>query len=289
MYLIEGLEAMDNKLVVNQLIPFSNVDGKGNRCAIFLQGCNVSCVYCHNQETINHCNHCGDCVEVCEVQALSLIGNCVQYHKELCVGCNKCIERCTYSSSPKTQIYDVDELVKIIESYQPFIRGITISGGEPSLQAKPLVDLFKKVKKLGLTCYVDTNGFFNIEEMSELIEVTDQFLMDVKTVGSSDTLCKVPGLSSIKVLEHLLKLGKIEEVRTVLIHSFMEGSATVKAVSNILKHYPDVLYRLIKVHSIGLKEVQKGIIRDTIPTDQEILELVFMAKEIGVRHVNYVL
>ncbi|MBR0385226.1 MAG: 4Fe-4S cluster-binding domain-containing protein [Erysipelotrichaceae bacterium] len=55
---------------VNNIIKSSVVDGPGNRCAIFLQGCNMHCWYCHNPETINMCSHCGKCVENCPVQAL---------------------------------------------------------------------------------------------------------------------------------------------------------------------------------------------------------------------------
>ena len=56
--------------VVNKIIPFSNVDGPGNRLAIFFQGCNLHCVYCHNSETINVCNNCGECVDGCPAGSL---------------------------------------------------------------------------------------------------------------------------------------------------------------------------------------------------------------------------
>lgn len=55
---------------VNRIIPFSAVDGPGNRTAVFLQGCNFNCKYCHNPETRKLCIHCGDCVEGCPGGAL---------------------------------------------------------------------------------------------------------------------------------------------------------------------------------------------------------------------------
>lgn len=280
---------MENKLIVNQIIPFSNVDGSGNRFAIFLQGCNVQCVYCHNPETIRPCNQCGDCLEVCQTGALTKVDGRILYHPNKCIGCNACIERCTFYSTPKAIAYDLEDLVEKIKSYQPFIRGITISGGEPTLQQGLLVDLFKKINQLNLTCFVDTNGYFDREEIKELIEVTDQFLFDVKTTGDSKKLCSVPSLSSIENLQYLLKVDKIEEVRTVLIHSYMDCKETVQAVSNILKHYPKVIYKLIKVHEIGLKETQKNFVHGSIPTNQEVLDLVQLAKENGLSKVSYVL
>ena len=63
---------MNNEIFeINRIIPFSNVDGPGNRFAVFLQECNVNCLYCHNPETINRCNSCGICITTCPAGALS--------------------------------------------------------------------------------------------------------------------------------------------------------------------------------------------------------------------------
>ncbi|HIX25013.1 MAG TPA: radical SAM protein [Candidatus Lachnoclostridium avicola] len=59
---------------VNKIIPFSAVDGFGNRTAVFLQGCNQNCLYCHNPETIHLCVGCGTCVDACPAGALSWAG-----------------------------------------------------------------------------------------------------------------------------------------------------------------------------------------------------------------------
>ena len=58
--------------LVNKIIPFSCIDGPGNRTSIFFQGCNFKCSYCHNPETINKCVNCGKCVAVCPVNALEI-------------------------------------------------------------------------------------------------------------------------------------------------------------------------------------------------------------------------
>ena len=66
---------MMNKITapVNRIIPFSAVDGPGNRTAVFLQGCNIDCKYCHNPETRALCIHCGMCVQKCPTGALQLV------------------------------------------------------------------------------------------------------------------------------------------------------------------------------------------------------------------------
>lgn len=66
--------------LVNKIIPFSCIDGPGNRTSIFFQGCNLKCTYCHNPETINKCVNCGKCVTVCPVNALDMNDNKVVWN-----------------------------------------------------------------------------------------------------------------------------------------------------------------------------------------------------------------
>lgn len=280
---------MDNKLIVNQIIPFSNVDGNGNRCAIFLQGCNISCVYCHNPETIRHCNDCGECVTACRFGAIRLVNGSIQYNKKLCISCSDCIRACANNSSPKTMTYRVFELLDVIKQYLPFIRGITISGGEPTLQKDLIIELFKNVKPLGLSCYVDTNGFFDVSEMEALVEITDKFLFDIKTVDDSQKLCGVADLSSLATLEYLLKRNKVEEVRTVVINSYMNGRKTIEQVAKLLLNNLDVTYRITKVHTQGLLKKQVVMVNDFIPSDEQILELVQFGRDLGIQKMEYVL
>lgn len=280
---------MENKAVVNKIIPFSNVDGPGNRLSIFFQKCNVSCVYCHNHETINECKNCKICIAKCPKGAISFIENKVVYNEEKCSECDTCIKVCPYSSSPRTKEYTVKELVKIIDEYKSFVRGITVSGGEATLRAPFVTELFKEVKKLGLTCFVDTNGFFDIDSIGELIDVTDKFMVDIKAVDKIKELCGVNLENNLENLKYLLDLDKVYEVRTVLIKKYMDLENTVKTVSNILKDYPNVIYKLIRVHSIGLREEQKEIINGNIPTQEEVKRLGKMAEEMGVKNVEYIL
>ena len=135
---------------LNKIIPFSSVDGPGNRTAIFLQGCNFDCVYCHNPETINHCINCSFCVSSCPVEALSVNREerRVLFNPALCVECDACTKKCHRNSTPKYKVQSADDIMKEIENYRPFIQGITVSGGECTLQAPFLTELFTKAKKL---------------------------------------------------------------------------------------------------------------------------------------------
>ena len=282
----EELEKMLNKVKVNKIIHFSNVDGPGNRMAIFFQGCNIGCLYCHNPETIKLCNNCGVCVEKCPAAALENVHGKVVYDKNKCVDCDNCITVCPNFASPKTQEYTVEELYKIVEEYRHFLRGITVSGGEPTLQHAFIAELFKKVKHLGLTCFVDSNGFFERDEISDLICETDKFMIDIKAIDSLEKLCGTNMKSNLDNLKYLLSIDKVHEVRSVIINDYMDTENTVKQVSRILKDYPEVTYKLIKVHGNGLKQVQKDKIKDHIPEQEYMYKLAELAREIGVKKIE---
>lgn len=288
MYLREELEKMENKAVVNRIIPFSNVDGPGNRLAIFFQGCNIRCVYCHNPETINHCINCNECVIKCPTKAIKSIDGMVTFEEKICAECDQCIRTCRFNSSPRTTAYSAQELYNIIDEYKLFIRGITVSGGEPTLRADFITELFKMVKPLGLTCFVDTNGFFDKDEIDDLIKVTDKFMVDIKAVDKIESLCGTKLKNNLENLKYLLSMDKVYEVRTVLIEDYMDIENTVTTVANILKDYPEVIYKLIRVHAAGLSNAEKDKIKAKIPSEAYVRQLAEQAKDIGVKNIELI-
>lgn len=249
------------KLPVHRIIPFSNVEGYGNRTSIFVQGCNANCLYCHNSETIP-------------------------------------------MTSKDSKLYTIDELVDVIKHQMPFIRGITVSGGEATLHHKFLTALFKEVHKLGLSCYIDTNGFFNYEEISPLIEVTDKFLFDVKAIGESvSKLCFTEHLLSKNHLaklavsrfeknnEHLLNLSKlleldkVEEVRHVYVKKIYEYKLVIDEIYNRVYKYPNVLFKLIRMHHRGLPKERLQLLKGNIPSQDDFKLVQEYTKE---KHFNKV-
>lgn len=238
-------------LPIHRLLPFSNVEGSGNRSSIFLQGCNLNCLYCHNSETI-------------PLQS---------------------------SLSKKISITDIVEFVK---KSIPFIRGITVSGGEPTLHDHALKLLFDEIHKLNLTCYIDTNGFFDFQQKSDLIQVTDKFLFDVK--GDDNGLKEVcfsgqmPSHFSEKTifnnLEQLLLLDKIEEVRFVLIKDFFHEEALIEKIAMRLKFYPLIPLRIIPIHLKGMNFNRMKMVKEHVPTLFETEELRTLARQAGIHIVR---
>lgn len=269
---------------INKIIKFSNVDGPGNRMSIFFQGCNYNCLYCHNPETINLCDSCGICIDSCPVGALSMVDSKVCWNKKICVNCDRCIDICEKNSSPKTMDYSVDELLDEIKKVRGFIRGVTVSGGEATLNYKFITKLFKEIKKLGLTTFVDTNGSLDLEEdiYSEFVCVTDKFMVDMK-VWDEKIHNNLTGSGNIKVIKNIKflgELGKLYEVRTVIVPDFLKNLETVTKVSHLIGEInsknqldEDIIYKLIKYRQIGVKkEILRGELLDIVSPKDEMME-----------------
>ncbi len=239
---------------VNKIISFSNVDGPSNRMAIFFQGCPFNCRFCHNPETINMCLNCGDCVKTCPVQALTFSEGKVVWDRNKCVGCDTCIKTCTHCSSPKITEMSVGDLLKEIRRAAPYIQGITLSGGECTLRKDFIIELFPKVKQIGLTTLLDSNGWLDFEENKEILEHCDGVMLDVKAHDRefSDWLIRYPNEVILKNLHYLLSVNKLEEVRTIIFPDRdKENEETVTYVSNVIKDR--CRYKIIRYRQFGVR------------------------------------
>lgn len=246
---------------VNKIIPFSSVDGPGNRTSIFLQGCNFDCIYCHNPETINLCSNCGLCVNSCKTNALSFKDDLVLWDKSKCCNCDNCIKNCSRNSSPKISKFSTADIIKEISNYRTFIQGITVSGGECTLQEEFLIDLFTKAKELGLTCFIDSNGSKDFRKMPKLLELCDGVMLDVKCFDKSnhDKYIRFDNSTVLNNLKYLADKNKLYEVRTVVVPNIFDNEETVNKVSEIIGISSNsIRYKLIKFRNLGVRDILKS-------------------------------
>ncbi|MFV0254724.1 MAG: YjjW family glycine radical enzyme activase [Erysipelotrichaceae bacterium] len=271
---------------INKIFEVSTVDGPGSRMSIFFQGCHFNCLYCHNPETINLCNNCGICVAGCPSGALTISEGIVEYNQEICINCDACIKVCPYDSSPKINWLEVDELVNIVQRYQPLIRGITVSGGECMLYAAYLLELFKKVKALGLSCLIDTNGGVDFQNHSELLEYTDGVMLDVKA-SDQNFHQKIIGVDNklvLKNLDYLINQNKLYEVRTVLLpNQLTQNKKTIEYLCQILPN--EIRYKLIAYRPYGVRELAKIKLGAQSLSKNELSEYAKYANSLGHNNV----
>lgn len=230
---------------VSRVLTFSCVDGPGNRLVLFLQGCNFDCITCHNPHTINHCNHCGECVEPCPSGALSINerGH-VEWDATKCTHCDKCIEVCEHKSSPKITQMSVSEVVELIHFNRFFLNGVTISGGEATMQLPFIIDLFKAIKEneelSHLTCFIDSNGSLPISGWQRVLPYLDGVMVDLKS-WQEDIHQWLVGRSNHRVFESIQWLvdhDKLHEVRLLHIPGKSDLDSEVVAVGEYLKRLP---------------------------------------------------
>lgn len=271
--------------LVNKIIPFSSVDGPGNRTSIFLQGCNFNCVYCHNPETINICGNCGTCITACPTTALTKVNEEIVWNKSKCCNCDSCIKVCNNNSSPKVSKMSTDDIINEINNYKTFIQGITVSGGECTLQEEFLINLFTKVKLLGLTCFIDSNGSKDFREMPKLLEVCDSVMLDVKSFDNNlhNKYINFDNKYVLSNLEFLASIGKLYEVRTVVAPEIFNNEETVKKVSEIISKYDsNIRYKLIKFRNLGVRYSLKS---HPSPSDEYMNNLKTIVEENGCKNI----
>ena len=271
------------KAPVNKIIPFSNVDGPGNRTAIFFQGCPFNCLFCHNPETIHLCRSCGLCVEKCPAGALSFDeGRQVVWNGAKCVQCDSCIKICPHDASPRIRWTTVEDLLREVRRAAPYIEGITTSGGECTLQNEFLIEFFTEVRKLGKTCLIDSNGSFDFEADPRVLAVSEGVMLDVKAVEPawSGTLISYPHDTVLKNLDYLLRAGKLYEVRTVIFPGRdRENEETVRYVAEHIRD--NCFYKIIRYRPYGVREKYQKLLGE-FETEAEYAErFALLARSLG--------
>lgn len=246
----------DDYAKINNIIDMSVVDGPGNRTSIFFQGCQMDCIYCHNPETIKPFDM-NDNFELVKDISYNL-------------------------STNKVYIYTIEKLMERINYNKSFIKGITTSGGECTIQYKFITKLFKEVKKLNLSTFVDTNGFIPLSDKKEFVDISDYFMLDIKAYEKKThkLLTGIDNDTILKNAEFLANEKKLYEIRTVLIDG-VDNITTVKNITKLLSPYlkkHNIIYKLLKYRHFG---VRKNFSNLRAPADEELDKLIYIAKENG--------
>lgn len=229
----------------------SFVDGPGIRTTVFFKGCNLRCEWCHNPESHsfekqimyyeNQCTHCGKCKDLtCEDKDFS----CPNHAKKIC-----------------GKKYSVDEVLDVILKDKLFYKnsngGVTFSGGECMLQIEFLYEILKRCKKNGIHTAVDTAGHVPWESFEKILEVTDLFLYDIKTMDS-ELHKKYTGVDNDIILKNLVSLLKRNIpvwIRIPVIKNINDSEMEFRRIKDFFKEngYPEKI-EILPYHMMSEKK-----------------------------------
>ena len=226
---------------------FSVHDGPGIRTTVFMKGCPLRCIWCHNPEG-----------HIKEIQ--------LQCFENKCISCGSCKGERTLKSAehcPVGALYacgkeiDADGLLSEILKDKPFYGntgGVTFSGGECLLQADFVSEVLKKAKAEGLHTAVDTCGYAAWESIEKTLDHCDLYLYDVKCIDKQ-THIKYTGVDNSLILENLKKLsdtGKEIWIRIPLIPDFNNTESEITKIADFILTLPSVRQvTLMPYHSLG--------------------------------------
>lgn len=289
---------------------FSIHDGPGIRTTVFLKGCPLHCLWCHNPESLDpdpelmfdeeKCTDCGKCVNICKNGAIRQSSNKkVTIIRELCDVCGACEKVCHYNAIKTVgRIVTVREVMEEILRDLPFYKnsngGVTVSGGEPLFQPEFTEILFKTARKEGINTTLDTSGYSKWEIFEKILKVTDFLLYDVKCMDP-ERHKKYTGVTNKLILENLVKADKLGVPMFIRVPVVPDANFTggddFKELADFLSHLKNVIrVDLLPYHTLGEAKSRKlnkpftkfkEPSKDFIKTFRNILEDVGLKTSIG--------
>lgn len=243
-------------------------DGPGIRTTVFLKGCPLKCIWCHNPESQSEkaeimfykdkCVNCGRCAVVCGNGCHSFDNGVHKFERINCVKCFACTQTgCEALEKVGREITTdkvIDEVLKDKIFYDNSGGGITLSGGEPLCQFDFSLEILKKAKENKLHTAMETCGFTSVDRIKEISKYVDLFLFDYKETNS-ELHKKYTGIGNEAILRNLSLLndmGKRIILRCPIIPGCNDRKEHFEGIYNVANKFENVLHiELEPYHPLG--------------------------------------
>ena len=259
---------------------FAVHDGPGVRTTLFLKGCSLRCIWCHNPESrfmkpelaIHYpkCTLCGECAKVCSCHRI--VNGAHEFDRAECKACGKCETEC-----PSGALELFGKTITVEKAAEKLLEdrifytdggGITISGGEPLLHSRFCAELLKKMKSEGIHCAVDTCGNVPWSAFEPVLPHTDMFLYDFKC-ADPEKHQQLTGCRNELICENLKKLnetGKEIEIRMIMVPEHNMDESDLRVAGEFLAPLDNIsAVRLLAYHSLARSKFKAVGHPDTMP------------------------
>ena len=212
---MESVETVTGTILHLQRL--STEDGPGIRTTVFFKGCPLRCAWCHNPESIspqpqmqwleNRCMGCLSCLDACPQHGLRREPDGIERDRALCTACGSCAEACPANAMERlgkevTAGELARELLKDRSYFEKSGGGVTLSGGEPTLQPAFARALTALLKAAGVSVALDTCGLCTRATLESLLPVVDVILYDLKLVDA-EAHERWTGVDNRQILDNL--------------------------------------------------------------------------------------